>query len=152
MPGIRDFVNNVDGMQEECAAYVSIGGEKLAGYYLMRLFTSFVQGRTIKEWLKLHMDNGFEVMSVVDVRRLVQFGVIKGLLKRVHKFPVSSQYLAGLVTGEAAVKRDGDGLQKYTDGCHHFDQIIVEENLTDAAITKELGKIKPTGDVQILYR
>jgi len=73
-------------------------------------------------------------------------------LKRVHKYPVSSQYLAGLVTGQFAIKDGGDDLQKYTDGCHNFDQIIVEKNMTDAAITKELGKFKPSGDVQIIYR
>jgi len=152
MPAINDFVNNADNMQEECAGYVFTSGEKLANYYLCRLFVSFCQGRTLKEWLKLHMDDGLDVMKYVDVRRLVQFGVIKGLLKRVHKFPVSSQYLAGLVTGEISIKDGGDSLQKYTDGCHCFDQIIVEKNMTDATITKELGKLKPPGDVQILYR
>lgn len=152
MPGVNDFVNNVENMQEECAGYVFINGEKLANYYLCRLLTSFCQGRTLKEWLKLHTDEGLDVMKYVDVRRLVQFGIIKGLLKRVHKFPVSSQYLAGLVTGEIAIKEGGDSLQKYTDGCHCFDQIIVEKNMTDAAITRELGKLKPAGDVQILYR
>jgi hypothetical protein len=156
LPGINDFVNNVEMMQEECAGYVYTSGEKLANYYLCRLFTSFCQGRTLKEWLKLHMDEGLDVMKYVDVRRLVQFGVIKGLLKRVHKFPVSSQYLAGLVTGQIAIKEGGDILQKYMDGCHSFDQIMVERNMTDAAITRELGKLKlagdVAGDVQILYR
>jgi len=152
MPGINDFVTNADNMQEECACYVFVNSERLANYYLCRLFTSFLPGRTLKEWLKLHMDEGLDVMRYVDVRRLVQFGVIKGLLKRVHKYPVSSQYLAGLVTGQFAIKDGGDDLQKYTDGCHNFDQIIVEKNMTDAAITKELGKFKPSGDVQIIYR
>lgn len=152
MPAISDFINNTDSMQEECASYVFTSGEKLANYYLCRLFTSFCQGRTLKEWLKLHMEEGFEVMKYVDVRRLVQFGVIKGILKRVHRYPVSSQYLAGILTGEVAIKDDGDSLQKYTDGCHCFDQIIVERNMTDTAITKELMKMKPSGDVQIVYR
>lgn len=152
MPAISDFINNADNMQDECANYVFTSGEKLANYYLCRLFTSLCQGRTLKEWLKLHMEEGFEVMKYVDVRRFVQFGVIKGILKRVHKYPVSSQYLAGILTGEIAIKDDGDSLQKYTDGCHCFDQIIVERNMTDALITKELMKMKPSGDVQILYR
>jgi nitrogen permease regulator 2-like protein len=152
MPAINDFVNNAENMQEECAGYVFTSGEKLANYYLCRLFTSLCQGRTLKEWLKLHMDDGLDVMKYVDVRRFVQFGVIKGLLKRVHKFPVSSQYLAGLVTGEIAMKDGGDSLQKYMDGCHCFDQIIVAKNLTDATIARELGKLKPPGDVHILYR
>jgi len=150
-PLIDDLVNDVDDMQEECAAYVFLNRPKTAGYYLCRLFSTFCQGRTLKEWLKMHMDEGGELLNGLDIRRLVQFGVIKGLLRRVHKYPVCSQYLAGLVTGQTAIQKGGDELQKYTDGCHCFDQIIVENNMSEAEVTKKLSKLS-VGDVQILYR
>lgn len=150
-PLVDDFINNVDNMQEECAAYVFTNRPKAVGYYLCRLLTSFCQGRTLKEWLKMHMDDGFDVMNVLDVRKLVQFGVIKGILRRIHKFPVSSQYLGGLATGQTADQSMDEGLQKYTDGCHSFDQIITENHITEAEVTKKLSKLPP-GDVQILYR
>lgn len=149
MDGLNEFINDTDDMQDECAKYVFIDGRKLANSYLCRMFTSFQHGRTVKDWLKLHLENELDILRFVDVRRLIQFGVIKGILKRVHKFPISSQYLASLATGQSAKREGGDSLQKYTDGCHSWDQIIVENNMTDIDIRKSLSKLP---DVEIIYR
>ena len=128
---------------------------RVSNYMLIKLMTTFCVGKTVMEWLKGHMDAGLDVLRFVDVRRLVQFGVIKGLLYRVHKHVVSKQYLAGLATGQARpVPAGGDPLQRYTDGCHTFDQIITEQNLTDAEIMDRLKSFPaaPAGDLTVLYR
>ncbi|EFX03550.1 nitrogen permease regulator [Grosmannia clavigera kw1407] len=135
---------------------------RVSNFDLVRLMTSFCVGRTVTEWLKGHADAGFDVLRFVDVRRLVQFGVIKGCLYRVHKYAVSKQYIAALVTGQAAPKpgigsgsssssSSSDPLQRYTDGNHHFDQITTELNLTEVEILDKLKRFPP-GDVKILYR
>ncbi|KAL2017653.1 hypothetical protein VTK56DRAFT_1867 [Thermocarpiscus australiensis] len=131
------------------------GGQqhRLSNYTLIKLMTTFCVGKTVMEWLKGHMDAGIDVLRFVDVRRLVQFGVIKGCLYRVHKYVVSKQYLAALATGQARPVAGGDPLQKYTDGCHPFDQIITEQNLTDAEIMEKLKSFPaPAGDLTVLYR
>ncbi|KXJ86935.1 nitrogen permease regulator 2-domain-containing protein [Microdochium bolleyi] len=208
---------------------------RISNYQLIKLLTTFCVGRSIMEWIKLHRDAGFDVLEHIDVRRLVQFGVIKGLLYRVHKYVVSKQYLAMLASGQArpansiggeatgttsssyasssvhndlyaddpnddegandddtvAVDPNGqfrhgsisaarsgsisetaaaarrrqsqqqsanfrmssDPLQKYTDGCHSFDQIITEQNLTDGEIVERLKRLPaPSGDLAIFYR
>lgn len=155
------------GIVDECANYVCImsSGQRVSNYQLVKLMTTFCVGRTIGEWLRLHMDAGFDVLRYVDVRRLVQFGVIKGLLYRVHKYVVSKQYLASLVTGQSRPLRDGEGtagegkggggdpLQRYMDGMHNFDQIITEQNLTDGEIMERLRSFPaPTHDLTVLYR
>ncbi len=150
-PDINDFIEDKDGMQDECANYVFINGPRLPNYHLCRLFTSLCTSRTLKEWLKLHHDQGFHVLNYVDVRRFIQFGIIKGLIYRVHKYAVSSQYLGGLVRGENVEVEGGEILQKYTDGRHCFDQITVEKNLADVRIMDQLRKF-PKGDVEIFYR
>ncbi|PMD38429.1 nitrogen permease regulator 2 [Hyaloscypha variabilis F] len=151
-PEINDFIIDKDGMQDECSNYVYINGPRLPKFYLCRLFTSLCTSRTIKEWLKMHLDQGFPVLNYVDVRRFIQFGVIKGLIYRVHKYAVSSQYLASLVTGQSVKIEGGDLLQSYTDGCHCFDQITAERNIGDAKIMDQLRKFPPKGDVEIIYR
>jgi hypothetical protein len=129
------------------------GGHRVSNYMLIKLMTTFCVGKTVMEWLKGHMDAGFDVLRFIDVRRLVQFGVIKGCLYRVHKYVVSKQYLAALATGQARPVAGGDPLQKYTDGCHTFDQIITEQNLTDAEIMDKLKSFPaPAGDLTVLYR
>lgn len=150
------------GIVDECASYVCImsSGQRVSNYQLVKLMTSFCVGRTVGEWLRLHMDAGFDVLRYIDVRRLVQFGVIKGLLYRVHKYVVSRQYIASLATGHSrpSVGKDGraagDPLQKYMDGCHNFDQIITEQNLTDGEIMEQLKRFPGglTGDLTVLYR
>lgn len=153
-PGIADFIANVDGMVDECAAYACIHSrQRLSQYHLVRLMTSFCVGRSVIEWLKGHRDNGLDVLRYLDVRRFVQFGIIKGCLYRVHKHVVSKQYVAALATGQSAPRAGGDPLQKYTDGTHHFDEIITELNLTDEEITERLkGLALPAGDLTVFYR
>ncbi|KAI0389611.1 nitrogen permease regulator 2 [Xylariaceae sp. FL0594] len=211
-------------------------------YQLIKLMTTFCVGRSVMEWVRLHQEAGFDVLRHIDVRRLVQFGVVKGLLYRVHKYVVSKSYLASLATGRRngldqggkrrgpkrtkpglsdTIRRggestgdgglemkmagrrknkiriqdvdndadenddgedgedgddgdDGDGLggnengvdgdadmddddrirkkmRRYADGCHSFDQIITEQNLTDAEIMQRLKSFDP-GDLAIMYR
>lgn len=152
-PGIHDFVRNVDGMVDECAGYVSHGRARVNNFMLIKLMMSFSPGKSIKEWLLTHQEAGFEVMNYVDVRRFVQFGVIKGCLYRVHKYVVSKQYLASLATGQSRPVTGGDPLQKYTDGCHHFDQIITEQNLTNDQVMEKLKSLPvPRGDLTVFYR
>ncbi len=126
---------------------------RLSNFQLVKLMTSFCAGRSVLEWLRAHHDAGLDVLGRVDVRRLVQFGVIKGCLYRVHKFVVSRQYLAALATGQARPVPGGDPLQRYADGQHCFDQIVTEQNLTDAEITEKLKTMPvPAGDVIVFYR
>lgn len=72
---------------------------RLSHYQLIKLMTTFCLGRSTMEWVRLHQEAGLDVLRHVDVRRLVQFGVVKGLLYRVHKYAVSKLYLTLLATG-----------------------------------------------------
>ena len=150
-PEMNDFLANREGMQDECANYVYINGPRLPNFHLCRLFATLCTSRTVKEWLKLHIDQGFAVLNYVDVRRFIQFGVIKGLIYRVHKYAVSSQYLASLGSGQGPGNESGNVLRKYTDGCHCFDQIAVEKNLGDMKVMEQLRRFLK-GDVEIIYR
>lgn len=150
-PEINDFLADRDGMQDECANYVYINGPRLSNFYLCRLFTSLCTSRTLKEWLKLHIDQGFLVLNFVDVRRFIQFGIIKGLIYRVHKYVVSPEYLSALVTGHSTVTGETILLRKYSDGCHSFDQITVENNWAESKIREQIQKFR-TKDVEVIYR
>ncbi|KAL6829615.1 nitrogen permease regulator 2 domain-containing protein [Trichoderma sp. SZMC 28015] len=152
-PGIHDFIRNVDGIVDECAGYVSHGRARVSNYLLIRFMASFSPGKSIKEWIMIHREAGFEIMSYIDIRRFVQFGIIKGCLYRVHKYVVSKQYLASLATGQSKPFAGGDPLQKYTDGCHHMDQIMTEQNLTNDQVMERLKMLPvPRGDITVFYR
>ncbi|KAI1087264.1 nitrogen permease regulator 2 [Rostrohypoxylon terebratum] len=137
-------------------ASLSGGQQRVSNFQIVKLMTTFCVGRSVMEWIKLHQDSGFDVLRYIDIRRLVQFGVIKGLLYRVHKYVVSKQVLESLATGRRVVPGGGedggeDSLLRYADGCHCFDQIITEQNMTDGEIMKKLKSLG-SGDMTVFYR
>ncbi|KAH6664120.1 nitrogen permease regulator 2 [Halenospora varia] len=159
---LREFIQT-PALQSECAAYVYIPGPPLSPFYLTRLFSTLCTSRTLKEWLKLHMDQGFPVLNFVDVRRFIQFGVIKGLIYRVHKYAVSNAVLVERAVEEGLIGEDarrksrrvlnevGERIAELADGTHCFDQITVELNMGDPKIMDQLKRF-PRGDVEIIYR
>lgn len=175
---IAAFVESEE-MQEECARYVTLPeADDGAGEYLMgsrdegkgvlsetrlaEMYLSLRQGQTVKNWCMEHVD----VATRIDVRRFITFGVIKGLLYRVHTYAFAGSSMkpgskksmkANLNRSRRAEKgsEKGEGeledadLGRYLDGTHSFDEIC-----TDLMISaKELmGKLKEWGDVQIICR
>lgn len=80
----------------ECASYVTRRGYTLPTWpKLLALYSSLRPSVTLNEWIE---DNDIDTIGI-DVRRFVTFGVIKGFLRRVHRFPV-------LLVGEAAMQAD----------------------------------------------
>lgn len=88
-------------VKEECGPYVTKPGERHSGHRL--LYNSCWLGHTIPDWPKLlHLYSRlkpgktiyewreeYQVEKTgVDVRRFASFGVIKGFLRRVHRWPV----------------------------------------------------------------
>jgi hypothetical protein len=53
---------------------------------LILLYTSLRQGLTMKKWV---LEN-LELLTGIDVRRLITFGIIKGFLYRVHKYAIAT--------------------------------------------------------------
>lgn len=53
---------------------------------LITLYTSLRQGLTLKNWV---LEN-LELLSGIDIRRFITFGIIKGFLYRVHKYAIAT--------------------------------------------------------------
>jgi hypothetical protein len=56
---------------------------------LITLYTSLRQGLTLKSWV---LDN-LDLLSGIDIRRFITFGIIKGFLYRVHKYAYATTTL-----------------------------------------------------------
>ncbi|WWC86053.1 uncharacterized protein L201_000924 [Kwoniella dendrophila CBS 6074] len=68
----------------ECPPYITRPGFPHPEWpVLLRLYSKLTPGVTIHEWIEAH-----EVLSLgIDPRRFVSFGIIKGFLRRVHRWP-----------------------------------------------------------------
>jgi hypothetical protein len=72
----------------ECAFYVTKPGYSLPSWpKLLSLYSSLRPALTVNDWID---ENDVDALGI-DIRRFVSFGVIKGFLRRVHRFPVLLQ-------------------------------------------------------------
>lgn len=133
---------------------------------LVELYTSLRQGQSIRTWCIEHAD----IISVVDIRRFITFGVIKGFLYRIHKYAVvtSAPSLPLVDPSEARIHRNSEGVEgkpqsgdkeniptdhaalaRFLDGTHCFDEICTQLMISDREL---LLRLKDHGDVQIIQR
>lgn len=152
------------GMQEECRQYILLpetelgkGDEReerrkereaIDGTRLVELYCSLRQGQSVKSWCMEHAD----LVGVMDVRRFITFGVIKGFLYRVHKYAIAVGGMLGekVWKGKKRESRQGDReLERFLDGTHCFDEICTELGTSEREL---LGRLKEVGDVQIIQK
>ncbi|KAF8606956.1 NPR2-domain-containing protein [Ceratobasidium sp. AG-I] len=103
-PAIQWLAND-PGVQEECPAYVTLPGHPPASWPdLLRLYSRLTNSKTVHEWLESSSPStvpptpnhltpsssspSLGITSTIDPRRFVSFGVIKGFVRRVRRWPV----------------------------------------------------------------
>lgn len=170
------YVALPDGMQDSDssaphAAHKESAEEKgrVDETQLAELYLSIKQGQSVKSWCIDHAD----VVSEIDVRRFITFGVIKGVLYRVHKYAFATSIgksnskrltkahidrsrtqIGGLQSKGKATNAGQDlaedaEMTRYLDGTHCFDEICTDLMISE----RELGsRLKAMGDVHIICR
>ena len=140
--------------------------EYLEGSGLVELYLSLRQGQSLRNWCLEHAD--ILASGVLDVRRFIHFGIVKGFLYRVHKYAIATRSKSvsrvsdddrkGAATsselGEGIRKakqdlRENRELAKYLDGMHCFDEICTELEISEKEL---LARLRNWGDVQIFYK
>ncbi|KAK0503410.1 nitrogen permease regulator 2-domain-containing protein [Armillaria luteobubalina] len=72
-------------VKEECGPYVTKPGRIILDWpQLLHLYSRMKPGITVFDWMDTHEVD----KSGIDVRRFTSFGVIKGFLRRVHRWPI----------------------------------------------------------------
>ncbi|XP_046384502.1 GATOR complex protein NPRL2 [Ischnura elegans] len=83
-PKLRELLENI-GFQKECMKYVAKSSSVLPSLRdILAVYGGFRRGVTVRELcvrLQSHLHN-------LDMRKLVQFGVLSGVLRRIHEYPV----------------------------------------------------------------
>lgn len=72
-------------VMEECALYVTKRGYPHAPWpVLLGLYAKLLPGTTVHQWIEANDVS----RRGIDARRFVSFGIIKGFLRRVHRWPI----------------------------------------------------------------
>ena len=99
-PTISRIIDD-ESLQRECAAYVARPGFPLPDCpKLLLLYSTLRPGKTLHDWIE---EQDVDELGI-DPRRFVTFGVIKGFLRRIHRFPVlcAAPYAANIENIEHA--------------------------------------------------
>ncbi|KNC99135.1 nitrogen permease regulating protein NPR2 [Spizellomyces punctatus DAOM BR117] len=101
--------------QAECVQFVAQPESSPPAFALLfSLYCALKPGLSIREWTE---ENHMWALNI-DVRRFILYGVIKGFVYRVHKYPV---WLAR--PGEHLGDSPNRQLKRYLDGRRHYDEL-----------------------------
>lgn len=112
-------------LQERCIAYASKSPRQPAYFRdIYRMYSSMTYGVTMKDLCqRLNPQN-----LRINERRLVQFGLIEGLIRRVYNYPV---LLPGAASSEEA---KNNPIYKYFTGTYSLDEICCSTGQSTAQI------------------
>ncbi|RUP50999.1 nitrogen permease regulator 2-domain-containing protein [Jimgerdemannia flammicorona] len=99
---------------------------------------AILHGTTLREWID---ENGVDLIPM-DIRRFISFGVIKGFLYRVHKYPILTD-----TAPESVRKRVPPLLLPFLDGQHHYDEICTKFGHSVREMDEVLGYRKEESKV-----
>lgn len=109
-PDINKLCEDED-LQKECIEYVARSGKCPEFHLVFQLYCALCAGATVKDLCLRYNPHSLGV----DERKLIHYGLMLGIIRRLHKFPVKLPHEPGSIR-----LRD---LYKYFNGCHSYDEI-----------------------------
>ena len=112
---------------------------------IFKLVSEFRHGTTVKD---ICLRNRPKRTLGIDMFRLVQYLVLKGVIRRLHKYPVHMRYEV-MAKERAAGNSNEDKMYLMFNGKHHLDEICIKCQLSNAEV---MEKIENDPDVLCLTR
>nr|KAF6475459.1 NPR2 like, GATOR1 complex subunit [Rousettus aegyptiacus] len=113
-PKVQDLVDD-KSLQEACLSYVTKQGHKRASLRdVFQLYCSLSPGTTVRDLIGRHPQQ----LQRVDERKLIQFGLMKNLIRRLQKYPV-----------RVSREERSHPARLYT-GCHSYDEICCKTGMS----------------------
>lgn len=111
-PEISRLVEDVQ-LQDECIRYVARKGLSAEPKFrdLFMLYCSLAPGTTVRDLCNRYNPHNLKI----DEKKLIQFGLMKGLIRRWHKYPIK-------LTSESDSHRQRN-LHNWFNGLHSYDEI-----------------------------
>lgn len=109
-------------LQNECVNYVARGGRYLPRFYdVFTLYCGLTPGTTVRDLCTRYNPHSLRV----DERKLIQFGLMMNLIKKLHKYPVKLPNVPVKQSGSQS-KIEAHRIKtlyKWFSGRHNFDEI-----------------------------
>ncbi|XP_077459122.1 GATOR1 complex protein NPRL2 isoform X2 [Stigmatopora argus] len=110
-------------IQEECLNYVTKLGQKTPSVRdVFQLYCGLSPGTTVRDLCSRYSQQ----LQRVDERKLIQFGLMKSLIRRLQKYPVT------------VVHDDKNKIPRFFTGCHCYDDICCKTGLSYKELDERL--------------
>ncbi|XP_019851509.1 PREDICTED: nitrogen permease regulator 2-like protein isoform X2 [Amphimedon queenslandica] len=116
-------------LQTRCLQFVSLGDTRPKLADVFRILCSLEAGLSVKD---LCFRNDPRSMSI-DERKLIQFGIMEGLIHHLQKYPVLNRENSDIPT-------ELQPLIKYLDGSHCFDEICCSLGVSNQTLDELIDK------------
>lgn len=114
-------------LQRACLETVILDASKPIDFHaVFSIYTQFQPDNTVRS---IVLRNNLEEKNI-DIRALVQFGLLNNLLRRIHKYPVS------IASTSASVTSTIQNVHQMIDGKHSYDEIAVTHDLPFSELDK----------------
>lgn len=128
-PEIRTLATD-SVVQKECISYVARQGRPRPSFRsIFEMYCSFHLSNSVRDVCARTNPHSLGI----DERKLVQYGVMKGLLRRLHKYPID------LKRSPESIAR-GKPVARYFDGAHSYDDICAKTGLSYKELDDILDK------------
>ncbi|KAK7144557.1 hypothetical protein R3I94_010849 [Phoxinus phoxinus] len=109
-------------LQEECLHYVCKLGQRTSLRDVFQLYCGLTPGTTVRDLCSRYSHQ----LQRVDERKLIQFGLMKGLIRRLQKYPVK------------VVRDDRSRPPRLYTGCHSYDEICCKTGMSYRELDERL--------------
>ncbi|XP_067683255.1 GATOR1 complex protein NPRL2-like [Haliotis asinina] len=126
-PEINTLFENT-ALQMECVQFVARKGHTLPAFRdVFMLYSSFSPGTTVKDICNRIGPHALKV----DERKLVQFGLMNGLIRHLHKYPVK-------LPNEPGQSSRLHHFYQYFKGVHHSDEICCRHGISQQELDERI--------------
>ncbi|XP_023251993.1 GATOR complex protein NPRL2-like [Seriola lalandi dorsalis] len=121
-PKVQSLIDD-KSIQEECLNYVSKQGQKRASLRdVFQLYCGLSPGTTVRDLCSRYSQQ----LQRVDERRLIQFGLMKSLIRRLQKYPVK------------VIRDERSRPPRLYTGCHSYDEICCKTGISYQELDERL--------------
>ena len=88
--------------------------------YIFTLYCSLKGGMTFKQWI----EENSHAIPLLDPRKFIVFGIVKGFVERIHRYPIYHSIESPNHTMEINPRQEIiHKMKKYLNGKHHYDEL-----------------------------
>ena len=131
-------------LREDCLSYIACGHRAPSIRDAVNLYCKLRTGTTIRALCARYSPQ----KSGIDEAKLIQFGLLHGLIRRLHKYPVLLSNQGSRYIGRHYMA-DDDSSTLLFDGCHNYDEICCRFDLSAQELDERIEK---DPNIIVLYK